>query len=359
MADYTDAHTSAVICFAFSDGGRCTSGPAAYGFRGFCCDHQGQAMWLHTTVSTAQRRAHGEERRCCGLTKTGMLCRKNTRGKFMFCFLHGSQHVAGLGPAPGAPEPREAAVIRARCREFDGIQADFEVELQTRRARERQREERDRAERERQRQQEERFWQEQQSEEQEFSWRELSEGSPQWELGLYVQQNPHWVLETDERGEENLEPEQGQHEDRPAEGSDLPVLDYQRSEEDFGEDDIVGSRESLLFGRLKALARVAMLLLRGLIALWAAFAGPRDRMTATSNSVRVAQDFSCSICLSTYVSPVITMCMHIFCESCIQDLQRPACPLCQAPLVEECIRDALFEQELAEAIESGLAPPPE
>ncbi|KAJ7649508.1 hypothetical protein DFH06DRAFT_1208393 [Mycena polygramma] len=122
-----------------------------------------------------------------------------------------------------------------------------------------------------------------------------------------------------------------------------------------------------------------MLLLRGLVALWAAFARPQDRTLSESSSIRDAEDrtmsesnsvrdaedpyhlFTCCICIDTFTSPVVTTCcMHIFCEECLQDLQAPTCPWCRAPLVvEECIRDALFERELSEAIENGLVSRPE
>ncbi|KAJ7704732.1 hypothetical protein B0H16DRAFT_1482472 [Mycena metata] len=67
----TPSHTE---CFGLARSGNCTRPPAA---GGFCAAHQGQAMLADPKarfITAEMRRAHTEERRCCGLTKKYQLC---------------------------------------------------------------------------------------------------------------------------------------------------------------------------------------------------------------------------------------------------------------------------------------------
>ncbi|KAJ7811368.1 hypothetical protein B0H13DRAFT_2383935 [Mycena leptocephala] len=62
--------------------------------------------------------------------------------------------------------------------------------------------------------------------------------------------------------------------------------------------------------------------------------------------------FTCSICADTFNRPVVTLCMHVFCDSCIsRNLSYSRlCPLCRTSIRDAPLRDAMFEQELAQAI---------
>ncbi|KAJ7451493.1 hypothetical protein B0H11DRAFT_2246354 [Mycena galericulata] len=68
--------------------------------------------------------------------------------------------------------------------------------------------------------------------------------------------------------------------------------------------------------------------------------------------------FQCCICYDTYVNPVVTLCMHIFCLACINRVRKAECPLCRAPINEAPMRDALFEAELARALQLGIVDKP-
>ncbi|KAI8595377.1 hypothetical protein EDD21DRAFT_391379 [Dissophora ornata] len=51
-------------------------------------------------------------------------------------------------------------------------------------------------------------------------------------------------------------------------------------------------------------------------------------------------EFSCNICFDTSVSPVLTLCGHLFCWSCLHqwlDAQRqnPTCPVCKAGCAQD------------------------
>ncbi|KAF9398479.1 hypothetical protein BGX21_007745 [Mortierella sp. AD011] len=63
-------------------------------------------------------------------------------------------------------------------------------------------------------------------------------------------------------------------------------------------------------------------------------ANPLGTKTTTMESEQNAE-FSCNICFDTSVSPVLTLCGHLFCWSCLHqwlDSQRqnPTCPVCKA-----------------------------
>ncbi|KAI1318591.1 hypothetical protein EDD11_006282 [Mortierella claussenii] len=67
-------------------------------------------------------------------------------------------------------------------------------------------------------------------------------------------------------------------------------------------------------------------------------------MTTTAlNSVVESEssaEFSCNICFDTSISPVLTLCGHLFCWSCLHqwlDAQRqnPTCPVCKAGCAQD------------------------
>ncbi|KAJ7018105.1 hypothetical protein C8F04DRAFT_1278213 [Mycena alexandri] len=70
--------------------------------------------------------------------------------------------------------------------------------------------------------------------------------------------------------------------------------------------------------------------------------------------------FACPICADTFHRPVVTLCMHIFCDYCITKnfAYSKACPLCRSAIMDVPMRDKLFEQELRQAIASGLVVAP-
>ncbi|KAJ7078304.1 hypothetical protein B0H15DRAFT_538267 [Mycena belliarum] len=155
------------VCHGLDDTGDCIARATT---RGFCPTHQEQAVWLNIThISSEERRAHAEGRRCCGVTKKNALCRNNPGGNYQFCWLHGRQR----GPSNVAPRPffgvdsPERAIIRARMRELERLAAEsgrreraardrWAQEEQQRREEARARAERDAEEHRRQREEEQR-----------------------------------------------------------------------------------------------------------------------------------------------------------------------------------------------------------
>ncbi|KAJ6586525.1 hypothetical protein DFH09DRAFT_1274933 [Mycena vulgaris] len=170
-ASYHRAAPARVVCHGLADGGGCKTTPT---LGGFCTAHQEQAVWLNPAaarISAAERRAHAEQRRCCGLTKMNALCRNNPGGNFLFCPVE-------VGPAPG-PETPQRAVLRARMREFQRMKAEAEADV--RRWHEEARARADREEKqwrqrreEEQRQQRDRPWERAQQEEPQWEWHQSS-----------------------------------------------------------------------------------------------------------------------------------------------------------------------------------------
>ncbi|KAF7375313.1 Ring u-box domain-containing protein [Mycena sanguinolenta] len=115
-------------CFGISPSGRCT---LLLNAQGFCASHEEQAMWLGAThISATDRRVHGAEGYCGGLTQHYVLCQRKKSERFSFCQSHMTQRpVDGMGPAAG-PEPRETAILRDRMLEFVRIRREWEAQVE-------------------------------------------------------------------------------------------------------------------------------------------------------------------------------------------------------------------------------------
>ncbi|ORZ13306.1 hypothetical protein BCR41DRAFT_378010 [Lobosporangium transversale] len=72
--------------------------------------------------------------------------------------------------------------------------------------------------------------------------------------------------------------------------------------------------------------------------------GATTSFTTTSSTTIADSDsnaeFSCNICFDTSVSPVLTLCGHLFCWSCLHQWleaqrQNPTCPVCKAGCAQD------------------------
>ncbi|KAJ7232526.1 hypothetical protein C8J57DRAFT_1532997 [Mycena rebaudengoi] len=74
---------------------------------GFCAAHAAQGVWTARramSITGAERLAHAQAQRCCGLTLKHALCRNNPGQRFAFCHLHRAQ--AGPAVVRAAPNGR-------------------------------------------------------------------------------------------------------------------------------------------------------------------------------------------------------------------------------------------------------------